>query len=93
MHRSARSNTVATRYAHFPVEDAGFSFLSETSTTPITIICSDVQPVLMEKLWWTYPNGNRLVPFKTIADADDDADEEEPLGDDDPGPKVYKEFG
>ena len=47
----------------------------------------------MEKLWWTYPNGNRLVPFKTIADADDDADEEEPLGDDDPGPKVYKEFG
>ncbi len=33
------------------------------------------------------------MPFKTTADADDDADEEEPLGDDDPGSKVYKECG
>ena len=52
------------------LEAAGFSFNQHTT------IRSNVHSVLMEKLWWTYPSTNRLVPFKDIVDADADADEE-----------------
>ena len=69
------------------LEAAGFSFNQHTT------IRSNVHSVLMEKLWWTYPSTNRLVPFKDIVDADADADEEVSLGDDVPGTKIYKEFG
>ena len=77
------------------IEAAGFSFDQQT------FIRSNVHSVLMEKLWWTYPSTNRLVPFKDIVDADADADEEVSLGvclevslgDDVPGTKIYKEFG
>ena len=59
-----------------------------------TTIRSNVHSVLMEKLWWTYPSTNRLVPFKDIVDADADADEEVSLevslGDDVPVQRSIK---